>query len=844
MTDVVEGLQNFCRSMEMLAVEPLREAMDAKAKFQVLSDEKDILEERSRTAARQSHQVVDDPQDTFKKVQIDLVTKQQQLEAARCTYSCKLNAIDTRCRVDMLLGLSCVLEAHRKFFSDGELEFSEVPALESSHVYSIAAKLRSLSESEEIRQQQEMSTFLECPSSPMTSAVDVRGVMDREGYLFKLTSHGVWKKRWFVVASGQIEYSKHTETRFTTSLLHCGVRDISESSTNVPFCFELIAPPPNRSLMLQASSADDKTLWMAVITHNISFAIEHITQLSSLNASHTNHLSQSETKREQLAQISRTPGNNACADCGSLEPEWTSINLGICVCIECSGIHRSIGAHVSKVRSLLLDELEPSTIQILKTIGNEQFNSFFECALPPQRTKPTAESSRAERDAWIRDKYINKLFFEPSEPAPVEEFMALCESAEPSVLLQNIFQLGSEALGNPQYQVGLHVAVAANNVTNVDLLVLNGFSVNAVIPETLNIPLLSAITVTGDTPLHIACAKDFVNIVALLVKRGGDTTVANVQKQFAFDVAVSDVTRQLLTSRSRQTTTSIPTSPIGRLSLDLGSSSLNVASTNGNSGIGGGGNATSSGGSGIRLIFPISRSPRRRVDTSGSTTSSNVPVNVSASIASAAASGISSTTPLSSIMGHTFTTSGTVVGGTSKKLRTASSCGSLLEEENISVAPSTSSITSSATTSASATQSPRRIQQLPKLLFNRLTSRTSAAAGATGGIFNSGVSSPHQTVSPGRDSNPSATTPKSNHDIIDGDSSGDDDDDTTTVDGSSLTVVGEKVPGMNQQINSSDDDDAEPLVVMGAIAESSVVISGRGRGVAISTHTENVREWE
>ena len=47
-----------------------------------------------------------------------------------------------------------------------------------------------------------------------------------------------------------------------------------------------------------------------------------------------------------------------------LGPDWASINLGILVCIECSGIHRSLGVHVSKVRSLTLDKWEEHTVKV------------------------------------------------------------------------------------------------------------------------------------------------------------------------------------------------------------------------------------------------------------------------------------------------------------------------------------------------------------------------------------------------------------------------------------------------------------------------------------------------
>lgn len=48
--------------------------------------------------------------------------------------------------------------------------------------------------------------------------------------------------------------------------------------------------------------------------------------------------------------LRRVPGNGCCVDCGSPDPEWASLNLGVLLCIECSGIHRRLGVHVSKVR--------------------------------------------------------------------------------------------------------------------------------------------------------------------------------------------------------------------------------------------------------------------------------------------------------------------------------------------------------------------------------------------------------------------------------------------------------------------------------------------------------------
>lgn len=75
------------------------------------------------------------------------------------------------------------------------------------------------------------------------------------------------------------------------------------------------------------------------------------------------------------------------------DPDWASLNLGALICIECSGIHRNLGTHLSRVRSLDLDEWPLELIKVMSAIGNEFANSVWE-ANSQGHLKPGPDASR------------------------------------------------------------------------------------------------------------------------------------------------------------------------------------------------------------------------------------------------------------------------------------------------------------------------------------------------------------------------------------------------------------------------------------------------------------------
>lgn len=113
---------------------------------------------------------------------------------------------------------------------------------------------------------------------------------------------------------------------------------------------------------------------------------------------------------EQFLQI---PGNDRCCDCGHAEPRWASINLGITLCIRCSGVHRSLGVHHSKVRSLTLDAWEPEIAKVMMELGNQIVNWVYEARVDGSVQRATENCERGVRETWIRAKYVDRRFVRP-----------------------------------------------------------------------------------------------------------------------------------------------------------------------------------------------------------------------------------------------------------------------------------------------------------------------------------------------------------------------------------------------------------------------------------------------
>nr|XP_040239413.2 centaurin-gamma-1A isoform X1 [Anopheles coluzzii] len=247
-----------------------------------------------------------------------------------------------------------------------------------------------------------------------------------------------------------------------------GVGKNSEYDDSDGFEFYIVSLD-NKQWHFEASNSEERDEWVSVIEQEI------FKSLQGIESSKSKPLNPSDIASMQSIR-SRVPGNGYCVDCDSPNPEWASLNLGVLMCIECSGVHRNLGSHISKVRSLGLDEWPPGHLSVMLAIGNSLANSVWE-ANTRGRVKPTPASSREEKEAWIRSKYEGKEFlphFNPSPPIGQQ----LCEAVVRSDMKSIIILLANASnehinstASNRDLRTPLLLACAIGNLAITQLLI-------------------------------------------------------------------------------------------------------------------------------------------------------------------------------------------------------------------------------------------------------------------------------------------------------------------------------------------------------------------------------------
>ncbi|CAL1184584.1 unnamed protein product [Candida parapsilosis] len=82
--------------------------------------------------------------------------------------------------------------------------------------------------------------------------------------------------------------------------------------------------------------------------------------------------------RRKLLSLQKVGENKKCFDCGAPNPQWASPKFGAFICLECAGIHRGLGVHISFVRSITMDQFKPEETLRMEIGGNERLRKYFE----------------------------------------------------------------------------------------------------------------------------------------------------------------------------------------------------------------------------------------------------------------------------------------------------------------------------------------------------------------------------------------------------------------------------------------------------------------------------------
>ncbi|NP_001417766.1 arf-GAP with GTPase, ANK repeat and PH domain-containing protein 2 isoform 2 [Danio rerio] len=248
----------------------------------------------------------------------------------------------------------------------------------------------------------------------------------------------------------------------------------------------IIISSTGQSWHFEAQSQEDRDAWVQAIESQILASLQ---SCESRNKARRN----SQSEAVALQAIRNAKGNDLCVDCAAPNPTWASLNLGALICIECSGIHRNLGTHLSRVRSLDLDVWPSELTKVLSAIGNHMANHIWEtCTQGCQKLTP--EATREQRESWIRAKYEQRAFVSPLPAQCSEDTMstwllkAVINRDLPNLLLllahstKELINIPPEGAGQ-QHHSALHAACQLGDVVMTQLLVWYGSDVKSKDPQ-------------------------------------------------------------------------------------------------------------------------------------------------------------------------------------------------------------------------------------------------------------------------------------------------------------------------------------------------------------------------
>ncbi|XP_041924503.1 arf-GAP with SH3 domain, ANK repeat and PH domain-containing protein 1 isoform X5 [Alosa sapidissima] len=463
-----------------------------------------------------------------------------------CEYLIKVNEIKTKKGVDLLQNLIKYYHAQCNFFQDGLKTADKL----KQYIEKLAADLYNIKQTQDEEKKQltalrdllKSSLQLDQKESRRDSQSKQGGYSmhqlqgnkefgcEKKGYLMKKSDglRKVWQRRQCSVKGGILTISHATSNRqpVKLNLLTCQVKPSAEDRK----CFDLISH--NRTYHFQAEDEQEFVIWISVLTNSKEEAL-NMAFRGEQTAGGEDGLE--DLTKAIIDDVLRTPGNELCCDCGAADPKWLSTNLGILTCIECSGIHREMGVHISRIQSMELDKLGTSELLLAKNVGNSSFNEIMEGNLPSPSPKPTPSSGMTARKEYINAKYVDHKFARKTCSSAAAKMNELYEAVRSRDLLSliQVYAEGvelMEPLPDSVQEAGetaLHYSVRTADHTSlhlVDFLVQNSGN-------------LDKQTEKGNTALHYCCMYEKHECLKLLLRGKPATDIPNQNGETALDVA-------------------------------------------------------------------------------------------------------------------------------------------------------------------------------------------------------------------------------------------------------------------------------------------------------------------
>uniref|UniRef100_A0AAQ5Z2B9 Arf-GAP with coiled-coil, ANK repeat and PH domain-containing protein n=1 Tax=Amphiprion ocellaris TaxID=80972 RepID=A0AAQ5Z2B9_AMPOC len=557
----------------------LRKFKEAKKQFDKVSEEKEAALIKNAQAPRNKQHEVEEATNI-------LTATRKCFRHIVLDYVLQINVLQSKRRSEILKSMLSFMYAHLTFFHQGYDLFSELQPLMKQLggqldqlVVDAAKEKRDMEQKHSTIQQKDFSN----DDTKLEYNVDADNGIAMEGYLFKRASNAfkTWNRRWFSIQNNQLVYQKKFKDNPTVvveDLRLCTVKHCEDIERR--FCFEVVSP--TKSCMMQADSEKLRQAWIKAVQNSIATAFRDKGddgELDRKSSTSTGSLDSGGEPKERslkgesaLQKVLAIPGNACCCDCGQPDPRWASINLGITLCIQCSGIHRSLGVHFSKVRSLTLDTWEPELLKLMCELGNKVINQIYEARREELGArKPQPGDPRHEVEAYIKAKYVDRRFIRrpsdeelrnksPPMPMPMPATLP-----PPSPCKEMVFYEPKE------YSPGLQLywASCARSLPDMAEALAHGAEVNWVnTDEEKRTPLIMAVQggslvtcefllqnaanvnqqdAQGRGPLHHATMLGHTGQVCLFLKRGANQNAADIDEKTPLTIAVEAANADIVT---------------------------------------------------------------------------------------------------------------------------------------------------------------------------------------------------------------------------------------------------------------------------------------------------------